>query len=103
MRLEGNGLGVECISLNLIILGKYAGTGDIASANSLLEIIGSDVQKYYEICVDSQYVSYAEDHPLFENKISSEEFYVASFDEDFSALARWAEKRISKALDIFLD
>lgn len=102
VRLEGTGSGSECISLNLVIVGEYAGTSDSVSADSLMNVIKRDVQKHYEICVDSLYVSYAAMHPLFENRIASDEPYIASFSEDFSGLARWSGERVSKALDIVL-
>lgn len=104
VKLEGDGKWTNCLSLNFVVAGKYGGTKDSVSIDSLAKKIKEEIPLYYDICVDSVYITKASSHPVYGALFRDDEYYVAVFDsiDNFPDMTYWPDKRLSKALDIVL-
>ena len=103
VRLNGEGIYSDHLSLNLIVAGALGDSSDGESIDTLAKNIGQSVQEIFEVKVDTVYVSYANEHPkvgYLYPKDSS--LFIRSLDDIFDLSEPWNEPEKDNAFDIVL-
>ena len=103
--LDGTGSYAPSFSINLVSLGKFIELTDSVSLEDLAkEMFLAFKEKYSNISLDTYYVSYAENHPDYQNKSSREKPWVDPYEESvqYKELSDWESKEKSNALDFIL-
>jgi hypothetical protein len=101
--LVGEGDYSDHLSLNLIIAGAFDSTSDGKTVDSLARAIGQSVHHYFDIQVDTVYISYAYEHPSVGYLFTKDSvMYVGSSLIVNSLSEPWGESGKDGAFDIVL-
>ena len=101
--LVGVGDYSDHLSLNLIVAGAFDSTADGKSVDSLARAIGQSIHNYFDIQVDTVYISYAYEHPSVGYMFTKDSvMYVGSSRIIDSLSEPWGESGKDGAFDIVL-
>lgn len=103
VRLNGEGVYSDHLSLNLIVAGALGGSSDRETIDALAKNIGQSVQEIFEIKVDTVYVSYANEHPKVGYLYSKNSaLFIQSLEDVFDLSESWNDSEKDNAFDIVL-
>ena len=103
VRLDGEGIYSDHLSLNLIVAGAFDSTADGVIIDILSGKIGLSVQKIFDAWVDTVYVSYAKDHPIVGSLYLNNSVLYDAVIDDFNDLRdSWYESGRNTAFNIVL-
>ena len=103
VRLDGEGVYSDHLSLNLIVVGALGGFSDGETIDTLAKNIGQFVQEIFEVKVDTVYVSFANEHPKVGYLYPKDSaLFIQSHEDVFDLSEPWNVPEKDNAFDIVL-
>ena len=103
VRLDGEGIYSDYLSLNIVVAGAFDSTADGQFIDSLANGIGQRLQQIYDVHVDTVYISYAINHPSAGRMFAKDSFLFVGSSYVVNLLREpWNDSEKDKAFDVVL-